>query len=241
MRPVRPIFGTARHGLHGTHAVGGNSGRSSQVHRAQSDSECRAAPLRRTTFVAVGTTVSGVEWLAVHADDEPRAIDNRADPVMRGAVRFRLNGTDYELSGAAVRAAAARGTPEPLLEHWVAAGGRRWPPKQLFEDATGIPRAKFTSHIALRQLRRLGLTTSPLPGETATAVLSSASPRVTSHAVAELAVDGPPLDLEEVGRAFAALVAFLSSEDFTARVAHLEHTLAGADRPATVSAADAAD
>jgi hypothetical protein len=120
-------------------ALGGNSGRSSQVHRAQSDSECRAAPLRRTTFVAVGTTVSGVEWLAVHADDEPRAIDNRADPVMRGAVRFRLNGTDYELSGAAVQAAAARGTPEPLLEHWVAAGGRRWPPKQLFEDATGIP------------------------------------------------------------------------------------------------------
>jgi len=46
--------------------------------------------------------------------------------------------------------------PEPIHEHYVVVGGRRFPPKQVIALATGLDRADFTTHQARRILRGLG-------------------------------------------------------------------------------------
>jgi hypothetical protein len=46
--------------------------------------------------------------------------------------------------------------PEPLNEHYVVIGGRRYPPKQVIAQITGLDRADFTTHQARRVLLRLG-------------------------------------------------------------------------------------
>ncbi|MET8994530.1 hypothetical protein [Amycolatopsis sp. NPDC004169] len=120
------------------------------------------------------------------------------------AIDFVLNGEPYRLSRAQVLSAAARGGPEQIRTHWVSIGEQRWPPRQIFERALGVPRTDFISHYAIRQLRRLGFPTSPLPHEPATPVGS------------------------DLGQAFADLVAFLTAEDLTARVSRLETELTDA-------------
>ena len=74
-----------------------------------------------------------------------------------GAMDFVLNGTTHSLDPSALRSALRGGAPEQVREHWVEVDGRRWPPKQALALVTGLDRAEFTSHIALRQFRRLGL------------------------------------------------------------------------------------
>jgi hypothetical protein len=49
--------------------------------------------------------------------------------------------------------------PEPIGEHYVVIGGRRFPPKQVVSVVTGVDRADFNTHQARRILARLGFTT----------------------------------------------------------------------------------
>lgn len=46
--------------------------------------------------------------------------------------------------------------PEPLEDHYVVIGGRRFPPKQVVSVVTGLDRADFNTHQARRVLSRLG-------------------------------------------------------------------------------------
>ena len=66
--------------------------------------------------------------------------------------------------------------PEPVREHYVVVGTRRYPPKQALSEVTGLDRADFTTHQARRILMRLGFTaaraktpaacaTEPAPGQ----------------------------------------------------------------------------
>lgn len=48
--------------------------------------------------------------------------------------------------------------PEPLDDHYVVVGGRRYPPKQVIGLVTGLDRADFNTHQARRILSRLGFT-----------------------------------------------------------------------------------
>jgi hypothetical protein len=48
--------------------------------------------------------------------------------------------------------------PEPLGDHFVVIGGRRFPPKQVVGVMTGLDRADFNTHQARRLLSRLGFT-----------------------------------------------------------------------------------
>jgi hypothetical protein len=46
--------------------------------------------------------------------------------------------------------------PEPLGDHYVVVGGKRFPPKQVISLVTGLDRADFNTHQARRILSRLG-------------------------------------------------------------------------------------
>jgi hypothetical protein len=48
--------------------------------------------------------------------------------------------------------------PDPVQEHYVVISGRRYPPKQVIAQVTGLDRADFTTHQARRVLKRLGFT-----------------------------------------------------------------------------------
>lgn len=65
-------------------------------------------------------------------------------------------GRQFELTPAAVEAAVHDVLPDPLRRHYVVVAGRRYPPKQVLELATGVDRADFTTHQARRILQRLG-------------------------------------------------------------------------------------
>ncbi|MDX3191000.1 PE-PGRS family protein [Streptomyces sp. MN03-5084-2B] len=133
---------------------------------------------------------------------------------MDDVIGFVLNGEQHSLSRAQVLSAAARGEPEPIRTHWVSVGDQRWPPRQLFERALGVSRTEFISHTAIRQLRRLGFPTSPLPQET------------EAQPAPEPSVG---LDAAGLGQAFADLVGFLGAENLTDRVGRMEQHLYGAD------------
>lgn len=75
-------------------------------------------------------------------------------------MEFVLNGVRHSLEPDDVRSALRGGAPDDVREHWVEIDGVRWPPKQALSLATGIDRTEFTSHMALRQLQRLGFPTS---------------------------------------------------------------------------------
>jgi len=62
---------------------------------------------------------------------------------------FALRASQVERSMRAV-------LPEPLKDHFVVIGQRRYPPKQVLGEITGLDRAEFTSHHARRILTGLG-------------------------------------------------------------------------------------
>ncbi len=86
----------------------------------------------------------------------------------------RIAGHDFDLTSAAIGAAAEGIEPEPIRDHYVVVGGRRYPPKQVLAAATGLDRADFTTHQARAVLRRLGLGVyrrqAASPGSTPTAL-----------------------------------------------------------------------
>jgi hypothetical protein len=68
----------------------------------------------------------------------------------------RVAGEDFELDAARIERAVAGIDPEPIREHYVVIGKRRYPPKQVLAAVTGLDRGDFTTHQARSILRRLG-------------------------------------------------------------------------------------
>lgn len=62
----------------------------------------------------------------------------------------RVAGEDFELDAAGVELSVADVDPEPIREHYVVIGRRRYPPKQVLAAATGLDRSDFTTHQASR-------------------------------------------------------------------------------------------
>jgi hypothetical protein len=79
--------------------------------------------------------------------------------------RFTIAGERCELEAEEVQQALERVLPDPIREHYVVVGGRRYPPKQVISRLTNLDRADFTTHQARRILRRLGFTTGRLGQE----------------------------------------------------------------------------
>lgn len=69
-------------------------------------------------------------------------------------------GRQFDLSRRTIERATSRALPEPVRDHFVIIGGRRWPPKQVLALATGLDRADFTTYQARRILTRLGFPAS---------------------------------------------------------------------------------
>jgi hypothetical protein len=70
--------------------------------------------------------------------------------------QFTISGEAYDLAAEDVESAVAPLLPDPVREHYVVVGGRRYPPKQVLAAVTGLDRADFTTHQARRILKRLG-------------------------------------------------------------------------------------
>ena len=83
---------------------------------------------------------------------------------------FRIAGRPFTLDRETVEAAVEPLLPDPIREHYVVVGGRRFPPKQVVRAVTGVDLADFTTHQARRILTRLGFlaaragTAGPTPG-----------------------------------------------------------------------------
>lgn len=67
-----------------------------------------------------------------------------------------IAGRPFRFSAPRVVRALRGVTPEPVHSHYVVVGRRRYPPKQVISELTGLDRADFTSHQARRTLMRLG-------------------------------------------------------------------------------------
>lgn len=65
-------------------------------------------------------------------------------------------GRAFELRASQVERLMRRVLPEPLKDHFVVVGRRRYPPKQVLGEVTGLDRAEFTTHHARRILTGLG-------------------------------------------------------------------------------------
>ena len=78
---------------------------------------------------------------------------------------FTVAGQRFELEPESVEDRLGTVLPDPIFEHYVIVGGRRYPPKQVLSCLTALDRADFTTHQARRILRRLGFTTARLGHE----------------------------------------------------------------------------
>jgi hypothetical protein len=67
-----------------------------------------------------------------------------------------IAGNRFQLRRSTVTKAMRKVLPEPLNQHYVVIDGRRYPPKQVIAEITGLDRADFTTHQARRVLLRLG-------------------------------------------------------------------------------------
>ena len=70
--------------------------------------------------------------------------------------QFTISGHRFELEQSGIERCVQDRLPDPVHEHYVVVGGRRFPPKQVIACATGLDRADFTTHQARRILKRLG-------------------------------------------------------------------------------------
>jgi hypothetical protein len=69
-----------------------------------------------------------------------------------------IAGKPFDLRRSDVLKALRHVEPEPISSHFVVVGSRRFPPKQVIGQITGLDRADFTTHQARRTLLRLGFT-----------------------------------------------------------------------------------
>lgn len=72
----------------------------------------------------------------------------------------------FDLDAEGIDRALANVLPDPIADHFVVVGGRRYPPKQVIGIVTGLDRADFTTHQARRVLSRLGFTVGRRSTET---------------------------------------------------------------------------
>ncbi|MEV0708087.1 hypothetical protein [Nocardia aurea] len=107
--------------------------------------------------------------------------------------------------------AIGRVDPEPVREHWVVVADKRYPPKQVYQLITGLPRSAYTSHRALRELRRLGLRTSSYTPPRTTDIRADSTDDFSGSA--------------ELAESFATLLRFLTDRDLTAHLAAAESAL----------------
>jgi hypothetical protein len=70
--------------------------------------------------------------------------------------QVKIAGHPFVLSNGDVLRALRKIDPEPITSHFVVVGARRFPPKQVISEVTGLDRADFTTHQARRTLIRLG-------------------------------------------------------------------------------------
>jgi hypothetical protein len=68
----------------------------------------------------------------------------------------KIAGRPFVLRSTDVVHALRNVDPEPIASHYVVVGARRFPPKQVVSEVTGLDRADFTTHQARRTLIRLG-------------------------------------------------------------------------------------
>lgn len=73
-------------------------------------------------------------------------------------VRATIAKQDFSFSRSEIERRLRDAVPDPLEEHFVVIGARRFPPKQVIEVMTGLDRADFNTHQARRILSRLGFT-----------------------------------------------------------------------------------
>jgi hypothetical protein len=96
-------------------------------------------------------------------------------------VRAIVAGTPFDLDRGALERRLAREVPEPVRDHYVVIGGKRFPPKQVLEVATGLERLDFTTHQARAVMKRLGFEVGRTRGSRA----AEASVRYAAMPVAE--------------------------------------------------------
>lgn len=72
------------------------------------------------------------------------------------ARKVRIGRQPFELRASQVELAMQRVLPEPLRDHYVVVAQRRYPPKQVLGEVTGLDRSQFTTHHARRILAGLG-------------------------------------------------------------------------------------
>lgn len=70
--------------------------------------------------------------------------------------QVQVAGRSFALRASQIERSMRTVLPEPLKDHFVVVGQRRYPPKQVVAVVTGLDRAEFTSHHARRILARLG-------------------------------------------------------------------------------------
>ena len=75
-------------------------------------------------------------------------------------MQFVMNGGRHELTREQVAETARRIVPDDIdgrHKYYASIGGGRFPVKQLFAEATGLPRDEFITYEALRIFRKLGI------------------------------------------------------------------------------------
>jgi len=90
--------------------------------------------------------------------------------------RFTVAGQTIELERDEVERKLERVLPEPLREHYVVVCSRRYPPKQVLSEVTGLDRADFTTHQARRILKRLGFTAARATPQSTTPETDGSAP-----------------------------------------------------------------
>jgi hypothetical protein len=82
---------------------------------------------------------------------------NRETMAEKTVVRHvKIAGQPFALRNSDVVRALRTVDPEPITRHYVVVEARRFPPKQVVSEVTGLDRADFTTHQARRTLIRLG-------------------------------------------------------------------------------------
>lgn len=96
-----------------------------------------------------------------------------------------MAGRSFELSSWDVEEAIRNVLPEPIRQHYVVVGGRRFPPKQVIALLTELDRSDFTTNQARGVLQRLGLTTARAGAHGRASPHAAAPRRINDSARAE--------------------------------------------------------
>jgi len=79
--------------------------------------------------------------------------------------RVKIAGQPFVIRNSDVLRAVRTLEPEPITAHFVVIDARRFPPKQVLCEVTGLDRADFTTHQARRTLMRLGFVAGRRPSK----------------------------------------------------------------------------